>query len=1480
MRHRIRQFTAIMLTLIMICSVMTGVGAPSVKAEEYECIAEAVNLIPALENGSSWVNYNANTDNAGNTYINIPLTVPSGKRYAVRDGITWVSDVSPSRENTYQFKGINWSVDDASIVDLEASPKSGTADYEDYGVGSTATAPTSCVYLTPKAVGSTTLHWKSLDSKGLTGTVTVNVVQALPTAVTPGKAFAFRLAKAGDTTTISGFAVTPATAPQGFVYSTSSKTISVNQDGSIKALSNGLATVKVYARYANRSTSSSVKAYAYGYVGPIPINIAPSGLKKPYAYTSTMRAGDTAIMQYSEFGYSYNGYNTYALASDFTYTSLNPAVATVDNAGVIRAVSAGSAVITATAVNQGGDIKSFSNTVTVSGGSVTPSDTKVTGIALSPTSLNLPVNGTSRITATVSPSNATNPALTWSSGNDTVATVASDGTVTAHASGSAVITAAATDGSGITATCQVTVTNAATGIALSSNAVTLDLSKSDRKQATLTAIPQPAGADAFSAKVGWTSNNQNVATVADGVITAVGNGTAKVTASVRVNGFTKSAACTVTVKTSVTGITLSSSRKTLDLSKEDQKSAKLSATVSPQTASNQSVTWSSTNPAVAEVSADGTVTAKTSGNTQIIATAADGSGVTAACNVIVTTSANAVTLSETNITLAKKGTQVITATVLPADAADKTLTVQSNNTGIATVTKTVQGYQITGVAAGSTEIVFTANGNSSVTARCAVTVTSTKTTGITLNITGTKAMTVGDTVQLTASVTPADADDQTVSWQSENPDVAAVDRNGKLTAKAAGEATIYAKTQDGGASTSLKVTVAAKKVNKITVSAASNTTSLKTNAQVQLTATVTPANAANRNVTWKSSDPSLVSVSTTGLAKAVGNVTTSTDITITASAQDGSNVQGSITIHLIPTPLESFQITGGQVAKGGTLQLQAGNFTPATASNTTVSKWVSSNPTVAEVSATGQVSARNTGTTTITAYCGDKSAQCQVTVVDTAVPVTGLKVQPETMTVTKGEPFAIAATVTPSNATNQTLNWTPVAGTGAVSIQDQTDNHNVTFRADQVGEAQIQVVSAANSSIAKTIRVTVTPKYVTNVTLTASVTGKLKKGAQCQLTAAVTPTDATNSQLTWQSSDTTLATVDQNGTVSVVGDKTTDTSVTITASTNDGSGKSATYTIQIAARTTITVPVNTVKIVGDNNKTVTEGDAAFTVLAQVTPADATDQSLTWKITSGADIVSIVANGTQCTITPKKEGTAVIRVNANANSSVFATYVVTVKAKGSVHVHTYGKPTVIQQADCTSPEITRSICTCGAFVDQVTAQPLGHAYVDTVVAPTLETEGYTRHTCSRCHVTYDDQVVPKLQPVTPVQPSTPDPVQPGTEQPTTEQPSAGQTDTQNPTPQKVKVKKVTAGKVSVKKQKATITWKTDKTVSGYEITIATDKKFKKNVKKKTVSSAKKKSVQFKKLKKKTKYYVRIRSYKKVKGKKIYGKYSSTKTFKTK
>ena len=485
----------------------------------------------------------------------------------------------------------------------------------------------------------------------------------------------------------------------------------------------------------------------------------------------------------------------------------------------------------------------------------------VTGITLSETKLPLLKGATAKLTATVSPTDATNKKVRWSSNNTMVATV-ENGTVTAVSAGNATITVTTEDGSH-TARCEVVVTAPVPAARVTLSQTELILRKGATAKLTATVLPT----DATNKKVRWSSNNTAVAIVESGTVAALSAGNATITVTTEDGNYTARCEVVVTDPIPVTGVTLSQT----ELSLVKGATETLTATVLPTDATNQKVRWSSNNTAVATVE-NGTVTAVSAGNATITVTTEDGNH-TATCEVTVTVPVTGVTLSETELPLVKGATATLTAAVAPSDATNQKVRWSSNNTSVATV----ENATITAVSAGNATItVTTEDGNH--TATCEVTVT-VPVTGVMLSQTE-LSLVKGATATLTATVVPSDATNQKVRWSSNNTSVVTVE-NGTVTAVSAGNATITVTTEDGNHTATCEVTVTVP-VTGVTLS--QTELPLVKGATATLRATVVPSDATNKKVRWSSNNTVVAIVeSGTVAALSAGNAT------ITVTTEDGNH---------------------------------------------------------------------------------------------------------------------------------------------------------------------------------------------------------------------------------------------------------------------------------------------------------------------------------------------------------------------------------------------------------------------------------------------------------------------------------------------------------------------------------------------------------------------------------------------------------------
>ncbi|MBQ6635064.1 MAG: Ig-like domain-containing protein, partial [Lachnospiraceae bacterium] len=426
-------------------------------------------------------------------------------------------------------------------------------------------------------------------------------------------------------------------------------------------------------------------------------------------------------------------------------------------------------------------------------------------------------------------------------------------------------------------------------------------------------------------EVEWSSSNEEVVTVEDGMLTYWSAGEAVITVSVQGHPEIKDT-CKVTVIALVNEIALSQTAITVNKGKT---AALKIREYWPDEPTNKSVTWKSSDTTVATVDTEGTVKGVAKGTAMITATAEDGGGAQASCKVTVTVPVTKITLAKTSLILNKGAkTALKVKSVVPSDANNKTVTWKSSNTKIATVD--AQG-NVKAVAKGTATITATAKDGSGVKASCKVTV-KVPVTKITLAKTSLILNKGAKTALKVKSIVPSDANNKAVTWKSSNTKIATVDAYGNVKAVAKGTATITATAKDGsGVKASCKVTVKVP-VTKITLAKTSLILNkgVKTALKVK---SVLPSNANNKAVTWKSSNTKIATVDAKGNVKAIAKGTA----TITATAKDGSGVKASCKVTVkVPVTKITLAKTSLILNKGVKTALKVKSVLPSNANNKAV----------------------------------------------------------------------------------------------------------------------------------------------------------------------------------------------------------------------------------------------------------------------------------------------------------------------------------------------------------------------------------------------------------------------------------------------------------------------------------------------------------------------------------------------------------------
>lgn len=512
----------------------------------------------------------------------------------------------------------------------------------------------------------------------------------------------------------------------------------------------------------------------------------------------------------------------------------------------------------------------------------TPGNTEKVGIAINAgTALTIGVGETKQLSAINLKNDSVTSAVHWESDNAAVVSVDYNGLVTGVSDGTANITVTSADGK-YRATCAVTVSSVLLG--LNFETPTMEVEKGD--QVTLNVILSPA--NITNVTLTWVTGDPKIATVSDGVVTAVGNGTTSIIVS---DADRKHASvCTITVVTTATDLELDEHMVMLNKGTTHQ----LNATLLPEGTSDTTVTWKTSNPEVATVSKDGTVTAIAGGAAIITATSANGK--TDSCNVVVTSPVESVTLDAEELVLNVGQVQRLLATILPVDANNQEMVWSSSDLSVVTV----DGTGAVNALKTGTAVITVTTVDGYFTASCNVTVKNVV-TEITFESEGSD-LEQGKTLQLLPIFNPVDADEPILTWTTSDPAIATVDENGLVTAVGLGDAVITVTTENGVTATyNIHVIELEIFIEKIVVE---SILTVKVAAPFKLAISLIPTNTTE-GYTITSADPSIVRVAADGTLipiKAGGTIITITSKSGKVSAKCGIYVE-----ELTPEEREQYQ---------------------------------------------------------------------------------------------------------------------------------------------------------------------------------------------------------------------------------------------------------------------------------------------------------------------------------------------------------------------------------------------------------------------------------------------------------------------------------------------------------------------------------------------------------------------------------------------
>lgn len=651
--------------------------------------------------------------------------------------------------------------------------------------------------------------------------------------------------------------------------------------------------------------------------------------------------------------------------SNLLWKSSNTSVATVANDGTVSGKGVGYSIITVESGEKGA-----SATINVLGA---PATTVAVTIPVASISAGQSVQATANL-VDKDGNVLTGRQIAWQSSNPSVATVTSSGVVTGIAAGNVTISAIV---DAIVGRASLSVVSALpTAVRIDPSSASLTPAQSVQ----LTAVETDQNGNTIpNHPVTWSSSNTAVATVFNGRVSAVAQGSAVITAVV--DGLTATAQITVS-SVPATSLVISPSFVSLQSGQSAQLSS-VARDAAGNILSNRAVTWLSANPTVATVSAAGQVTA-IAGGSVVITGKVDGVTATATVNVASTAPTSVasveIVLPKTTLTLGEtmQPTAVLRdsrGTVLVG----RQITWDSDPGEIAGINRTTG--LMTATEPGSTTITAESEG---VTSVATVNVNSPPPNPVaTVSVSATSnSLTVNQTSQLNVVLSDAAGatlSGRTIAYSSSNSAVASVSASGLVTGKGAGSVTITATSE--GKSGSVGITVAGSAA-VATVAVSVGSASLNPGQTTQATAVAKDASGnviTGKSFVWNSSNTSVATVNASGFVTAVAGGMASIVATVDNKAGSATvNVAGST-----PSAVSSVSLTLGSASLAVGATTQASVVVRDAQGNVLTNRPVSyssSNTSIASVSGSGLVTALVAGTASIRATVDGVMGSSNVTV--------------------------------------------------------------------------------------------------------------------------------------------------------------------------------------------------------------------------------------------------------------------------------------------------------------------------------------------------------------------------------------------------------------------------------------------------------------------------------------------------------------------
>lgn len=398
--------------------------------------------------------------------------------------------------------------------------------------------------------------------------------------------------------------------------------------------------------------------------------------------------------------------------------------------------------------------------------------------------------------------------------------------------------------------------------------------------------------------------------------------------------------------------------------------------------------------------------------------------------------------------------------------------------------------------------------------------------------------------------------------------------------------------------------------------------------------------AKQAKITWSTSDKSIVTVSG---GKITGKKAGTAVVTCTATLKDGTVLETSVqvTVEVKVTKL-SAKSTTIKVNAGYTTEPVAIKIAPADATCQNLI-WTSADESIATVDESGRITGVSIGKTKITVTSAEQSDKPVTLTLNVTVqqPVADLTLDQSDMVLAKGATGKLTATVTPDNAATKKLTWTS-SDTKVATVS----GGKVTAKGPGTAVITCTTTDGTNKSASCTVEVYAP---VTGVTISSKKETVHLGTEGPQLSVSVKPLDAKYYEVTWSSSDESIATVDQTGKVTpVAGGKATITATVTSTKSATAKARKVTCTV------TVTQAVSQITIGDSDSMTLAKGKSV-TLKAVALPETASNRKVTWT-SSDPKVATVNASGK---VTAKGVGTATITATAADGSGVTDTIVVNV-----------------------------------------------------------------------------------------------------------------------------------------------------------------------------------------------------------------------------